>query len=353
MKIGILTFQNARNFGALLQCYALQEILKKAGYNVNVINYRQKNIDNYNKFNYRLVIKYLLKLKPLAAYYTYIGQSKKIKLTKRYNVFTNKYLALTKPCKKHNIPFFDKYIIGSDQVWSLFCTDGELDETYFGCFKRPLDSKLIGYGISSNIKSLDRLGKERIKEYLNNFNNLSFREHCVSERVGFFSKRKYPVVLDPTLLAMPEIYNNLINEKMAGKQYIVTYNLREHKNEIDEETHKIASKLGYEVVDLSFYNNDVVDFVSIIKNSKLVVTSSFHGVAFSIIFHKPLYSIRLNDGHDDRSENILKSLKMENCIHNINFSDSPVPLINWEKVECLLKRMREESLNFLFKSISE
>lgn len=353
MKIGILTFQSARNFGALLQCYALQEILKKAGHNVYIINYKQKNISNYNRFNYKLIIRYLLKLKPLAAYYTFIGQKRKIKLTKRHKAFANKYLSLTRPCKKFNIPYFDKYIIGSDQVWSLICTDGELDETYFGCFKRPLDSKLIGYAISSNQISLEKLGKERIMEYLNNFSSLSFREQNISESIKLFSKRKYPVVLDPTLLAMPDIYNNLLNEKITEKQYIVTYNLRKHKKEIDIEANRLASKLGYEVIDISFYNNDVVDFVSLIKNSKLVVTSSFHGVAFSIIFHKPLYSIRLNDGHDDRSENILKSLKMENCIHNINFSDNPVPLIDWERVECFLKKMREESLNFLIKSISE
>lgn len=351
MRIGILTFQHARNFGALLQCYALQEILKKEGHNIGIIDYRQKNIDKSNKFNYRLILKYMAKLRPLAAYYTFKAQWKRLKSTINYRQFTHKFLSLTQPCLNSNIPNFDRYIIGSDQVWSLACTGNELDETYFGNFNHSHTSTLIGYAISTNIASLNYVGSNNLKKYISNFNNVSFREKKIANKVEDFTGIKYPVVLDPTLLATAETYNPLIDNKLCNKKYIVTYNLRGHKNEIDSEARKIALKYGYEIIDLSFSKNKVTEFISVIKNSKIVITSSFHATVFAIIFHKPLYAIKLNDGHDERYVNLLQTLKMENCLCNLYYADKLYPPINWTEVENILANKRKESLDYLINSL--
>lgn len=353
MKIGILTFQHARNFGALLQCYALQEILKKKGYNVNIIDYRQKNIHNSNKFDYKLIFKYIIKLRPFATYYEFKAQWNRFKSTSNYREFCNKFLSLTKPCKNTNIPHFDKYIIGSDQVWSLACTGNELDETYFGNFKHSQNSILIGYAISTNMTSLNYIKKNNLKKYISNFNYISFRENEIANKIADFTGIRYPVVLDPTLLVTTEIYNPLLNNKWRNKKYIVTYNLRGYKDKIDDEVKKIALKNGCEIVDLSFSKYKVSDFVSAIKYSEIVITSSFHATVFAIIFHKPLYAIKLNDNHDERYVNLLQTLKIENCLCNINFSENPHPKISWNKVDELLDNIRKESLDYLTNSINQ
>lgn len=351
MKIGILTFQHARNFGALLQCYALQEILKKEGYDVSIIDYRQKNIDNSNKFNYKLIIKYIIKLRPLATYYTFKAQWKKLKGTINYKIFANNFFLLTRPCQNTNIPNFDKYIIGSDQVWSLACTGNELDETYFGNFNHLPTSTLIGYAISTNMTSLNCLGSNNLRKYISNFNYVSFREKEIANKIEDFTGIKYPVVLDPTLLATAEIYTPLINNKWHNKKYIVTYNLRGYRNEINNEAQKIALEYGYEIIDLSFSKNKVTDFISIIKHSRIVITSSFHATVFAIIFHKPLYAIKLNDGHDDRYVNLLQTLKMNDCLCNIHYAEKPYPSINWSEVESILAYNRKESQEYLINSL--
>lgn len=351
MKIGILTFQHARNFGALLQCYALQETLKKEGYNVKVIDYRQKSIDSSNNFNYKLIIKYLLSLRPLATYYTFKAQWDKLKCTINYKSFSNKFLSLTRPCRNYDIPNFDRYVIGSDQVWSIACTGNELDETYFGNFPHCTNSKLIGYAISTNMYSLNYLGANNIRKYTDNFSNLSFRENNIDNKIKDYTGTSYPVVLDPTLLVTADIYYPLIKRNWQNKKYIVTYNLRGNKKEIEKNAQKVALKYGYDIIDLSFSKHKVSDFISIIKYSQLVITSSFHATVFAVLFHRPLYAIKLNDGHDERYVSILQTLNMENCLCDINFIEKTLPNINWIEVDNILAVKRKESLDFLVNSI--
>lgn len=350
MKIGILTFQLVRNYGALLQCYALQEVLKCFSKDVCVIDYRQKNINQRNKFNYKLIISYLVRFRPLAAYYTFLGQRKKIYETRVYRMFVKRYLNLTKACNSKNIPYCNKYILGSDQIWSIACTDGEIDETYFGEFLHN-NSLLIGYAISTNIKSINVIGENRLNRYISNFSSISFREANIAEFISAMMNKKFDVVLDPTLLASRKIYTRLLNNKWKNKQYIVTYNLRGKINEINNEAKKVSEKYGYDIIDISFAKYSVSDFVSLIKDAKIVITSSFHGTVFSIIFHKPLYSIVLNDGHDSRSVDLLISLGMKDNLFNVNFSESNLPNVDWDDVERKIQNKRSESMNFLYKSI--
>ena len=154
MKLGILTFHGAHNYGAVLQCYALQEVLTKMGHDVYVIDYRQPYINEvYKIFSFQILKRKMKNLGAVADYVRYnIFRASAIKKRREhFEEFTSKYLNLTLPCDAESVPVdFDAYIIGSDQVWSQVCTGGDFDDVYFGKFRRNEDSRVIGYAISSN-----------------------------------------------------------------------------------------------------------------------------------------------------------------------------------------------------------
>ena len=163
MKIGILTFHLAHNYGAVLQCYALQEALRQLGHEVRVINYRQPYIKGiYGIFNVRYFFSLLghLRLKTLLYYLKHLGR--RVKRTRLYHSFRHTYWQETPSCSSRNIPPMDAYVIGSDQVWSLHCTQF-MDQVYWGQFSRPRQSRIIGYAISATLDSLSQIGEKEIR----------------------------------------------------------------------------------------------------------------------------------------------------------------------------------------------
>ena len=133
MKIGILTFHRAENFGAALQVYALQEKLKSLGYEVNVIDYRCNAIEQKYKL---FTLGYFFERKNIfISLQTMFERILTFNLRKnkrsKYILFWNKYLQLSKSCTLKNIPTsYDYYICGSDQIWNPGILNG-IDPVFF------------------------------------------------------------------------------------------------------------------------------------------------------------------------------------------------------------------------------
>lgn len=156
MRIGILTFHRAHNYGAVLQCYALQEVLKSMGHEVLVIDYRQPFIEAiYSPFNFHRLKGLLLHPRGIYRYVRSISQ--RLRKRRIYTAFQNKHLRLTKPRQKNIPEDFERYVIGSDQLWGLHCLGGIADDVYLGNFKHKSQSKIMGYAISTNLNSLKAL----------------------------------------------------------------------------------------------------------------------------------------------------------------------------------------------------
>ena len=189
MRVGILTFHCAHNYGAVLQCYALQKVLKNLGHEVQVIDYRQPYIEkHYAVLSWRHLFFLLIHLHIKSFFYYLKSGTNREKSTLQYRHFRDCYLQVTKPCRSHTIPVFDCYVIGSDQVWSLDCTQ-RMDKVYWGQFEHPDASKIIGYGISVTQTSLKQIGAKIIQRYLTAFSALSFREKAVQEQIARMTKR--------------------------------------------------------------------------------------------------------------------------------------------------------------------
>lgn len=356
MKIGILTFHRACNYGAVLQCYALQEVLRSMGHEVNVIDYRQPWTESLRKAISFGKIKQLYKHPKAMLIYlcSFRKRGNSIKHSEIiFNNFVDKYLNTSNTCYgKEDFPHnYDFYVIGSDQVWGKSCLGGKFDNIYMGDFPHSIKSKLIGYAISSTIQSVLEMDNEKIQKVVGRFSALSFREYNIAKHISDICKISYPDCVDPTLLCESSIWDNLINDKWQEKSYILIYEARDavkysHLLQKKAKEMLMLTNKNYEIIDMSGMVYDVSDFVSAFKYAKCVITTSFHATVFSVIFNRPFYSIRLGDGADGRYENLLNLLNLEQQCVGPEF-EPVIPQIDYSDMENILSLYRKPSIDFL------
>lgn len=362
MKIGILTFHRAYNYGAVLQCYALQQYLLSLGHTVEIIDYRQKWIDAcFTPFSW-LMFKYNFHHPKLMLRYLKSFWKRRNNLHKRqvfFDTFVSKFLRLSsKPvfCAQDISDYYDAIIIGSDQLWGRWCLGNQLDKIYLGLFPHKGKTKIIGYSISSDADSINMINDEyQLTKVLNNFSAISFREKNIAHHVQQIAGKSCPVTLDPTLLCDEESWSPLINKKWAKKEYIVIYQVRgieKYKELLYKKAAIIAGRFPdkCDIIDLSGMEYSVTDFISIIKYAKFVVTTSFHATVFSIIFKTPFYALKLNDGRDNRYENLCGEMNLSDRCINVD-SESIDVNTDFSDTDERLSRIGHKSKDFITKSL--
>lgn len=340
MKIGILTFHRAHNYGALLQCYALQQVLLSMGHDVCVIDYRQPYIEKMYGLKMKRVLKRIFFPARLKKYLRSIS---------KYTSFF-KFFNLTSKCKATNIPEnFDAYIIGSDQLWSLDCTNG-IDSVYTGNFKHKKDALVIGYSISVNLHSLNNISDDVLKKNVSHFNSISFREKFALDYISSRVEGLFSQTLDPTLLAEASLWRPLLNHNFDNEKYVLLYEvrrLRGRETALLEKTECLARKKKMKIVNLSGMDCSVPDFVTAFSKAECVITSSFHASAFALIFRKPLCAFLLQDGNDNRYKDLLECIGAEKFLYNMDDSIEDIPVGDYKLIQNNLNQIKNRSLNFL------
>ena len=349
MKIGILTFQRADNYGAMLQCYALQEYLKGAGHEVEVIDYRNYNLekDHEVKFNASKWVTFLLEghLRSFVMYFKNLSRGRYRR--QLFTQFREKYLSLSDSVSGDRIPtYYDRIIIGSDQMWTIGCYK-KYDPIYWGQFPHDSQCKVYGYAISSKADFLMHLSLEQLRLIVNSFDGLSFREQKIADLMECITRKTYPVTADPTLLSKADMWEPLIDERWANRNYVVIYYVRGEVKSIMNDAYTYAKTHHCDVVNLSSKSYSVEDFVSAIKYSKAVFTSSFHATVFSIIFNRPLNSYCLHDGNDDRYSSLLKQLGLESNLIDYGSPYHEPSIREKEYIENRMEDYRKNSLEFI------
>lgn len=354
MKVGILTYHNADNYGAVLQCYALQEVLKSMGHDVFIIDYRNPSLDaGYKVYKYgrKAQIKNFILLRVNRIIQANRTYNKLVTRRALFEAFRKSRLNRTDQVIGKDIPRnFDAYIIGSDQMWTLACTSG-YEPVYFGEFVRPAHSRLIGYAISSNADFVSDLSLEKLEERVNDFTHLSFRENKTFEIIYRLTGRHTQVVLDPTLLTNEGTWLPLINEKWKNRKYVAVYRVdRAVDTTLILKKARDYSKLhGLELIDAG--EGSVEDFVSIIRYAKCVFTSSFHAAVFASIFGTPLCCFKLHDGSDGRFVSYLNSIGEEKHLYELTDDVCEISSIDKHRVSDKLEKIRQSSLTFLIESL--
>ena len=360
MKIGILTFHRAWNYGAVLQCYALQQTLRGMGHSTYVIDYRQPDIENcyennHRSFPWKGTLKAFIapkRCKKQGFFYWY-------NIRRNFRHYRDTYFSLTASCTQSDIPTdFDAYIIGSDQLWVPDWIGGHFDDVYFGDFQRRFNSRVIGYAISSNERSISKLTSEALNLIKKNFDYLSFREDEIARMMGLKLQKNVSLVLDPTLLMKKESWSPLIkNASHINKPYMVTYHLPGRYGALGRDSFmlgakKIAQKNHLRLIDLSDFDYSIPDFVFLIANASLVLTSSFHATVFSLIFNRPLMALQLNDGYDRRYVGLLNAIGASEAVYGLNYANTVIRPIDYAVVNENLDSLRKPSLDFLREALS-
>ena len=350
MKVGILTFHRAINYGAILQCYALYTILKQLGYDVYVIDYRQPVIEQNrldlrwehiwnNRLHWGNIYRYLKT-------YSYRRNTRK-----KFQVFSKQYLHFTPKCVRASIPQnIDLYLIGSDQVWTIAHTGG-YDPVLWGAFNHSSKARVCGYAISSNITSIEAIDKKILCESIHQFFMLSVREKTIKDKLNEYSSLPIRVDIDPTLLLSPQSWNELIDDSWGEKNdYIVIYQARHlpgKESLLYDKARVMASQMGItDIIDLSTYDYTPQEFVSIIKHARYVLTTSFHGAVFGLIFHKQMIVFKLNDGHDDRYIDLLEATGMGCLLKDIECNPLP-ERCDYNILDERLASLRQSSVSYL------
>lgn len=364
MKIGILTFHCAHNYGAVLQCYATQEFLRSKGYDVEIINYRP----DYLLEPYRL-LKKRIRYRGFVRFIKDIIQELIIFPTryqhwKGFRRFINQRLLLSQPIDDNSLisADYDVYLVGSDQIWNPNITQG-FDKAYFCDFSFEKGTKkYIAYAASMEAKSLD-FEKERFyRRQLKRFDAISVREENLMKMLSPLIDMPVRHVLDPTLMVPVSIWDKFHTKSIISEKFVLVYQVIPDDNTLRIANH-IANQISAKVVNvvanmsnISFYtrhshqNATPEDFISILRNAACVVTTSFHGTAFSLIFNRPFYTLKLNKGWDERSMSLLNQLNLRDRLVDV-ISDPEFTEIDYSKVNPVLDALRQESQDFLIKAL--
>ena len=315
-KIGIITFHNAHNYGACLQAYALQQYLKSMGNDVKIIDYDSEIKKHYNLIIpvfRKNIVKYIMQLIYNIRYY----KTRK----RRYDVFQtfiSQYLELsnqhykTERQLKKNFPLYDYYICGSDQIWNIDLV-GKLSDIFTLNFGSS-NIKKISYAASIGESKFTLNEKILYQRKLSHLDKISVREPEAQILLKKILKRNISLVVDPVfLLEKKEWIKFTKNSIFIKEKYILVYSVTKSKNLI-QIVNYISNITGYGVITFEnekFDNkikavNDAspLKFVQLIQKAEIIVSNSFHALAFALIFQKKFWIIPHNQTNS-RIDNLL------------------------------------------------
>lgn len=369
MTNGILTLPLNENYGGLLQAYALQNALASMGQTANILNYypcRHLHIPTPMPWMLGYYIRLLgfKKNKPI----TYPPKVKK----RLYEDFAKKHLSLSpflpvRELQKQGAPC-DRIIAGSDQLWRRAYTDHIAPPSFFFLQFVPEEvrRRSIAYAVSFGTNQWQGSAQETEEcgSLLRQFKAVSVRETSgISICRNTFGVDAVQMP-DPTFLLLPETYRKLWRKKKRSHPYIASYLLDSSPDKLAtvEET---AARMGLPVRQLmprleapkrserSYLS--VTQWLRALDEACCVVTDSFHGCVFSLIFHKPFACFGNENRGSARFESLFATYNQENCL-----SSSAVDLVcslqrpmDWDAIGHTLSCERERGLAFLSTCLSE
>lgn len=361
-KICIITCTAAINYGARLQALALQDYLSSQGFSVEIIDYRPDYLEKNTHIWYwpGKSLKEWVKL-----FIRFNKRKKDIKREQLFKQFSQRYLIMTKNTY-HNIeeltlnaPVADVYIAGSDQIWNTRFPNG-FDKAFYLLFGSD-NIKRISYAASFADKNLLPGNETLMRNNLKRFNVISVREKSGINILASLGYEGFSV-MDPVFLLGQEEWNDLLNLSNINARYILVYDFM-LSGEIERLAKRLATLRKCEIWTIGSYNTLYAHknfyeagpgkFVELIKNAECIISDSFHGTAFSIIYRKDFFVVERNDGLNERMYDLLLRLELKSQLINLQ-SDDNILLkgINYSLIQNNLDKEIEISKNFLSKALS-
>lgn len=382
-KVFIITVQKAPNFGAYLQAYALFQYLQSNGFCCKIIDLlrpvhkdfkKTKGFDAYYKIPIKIKLREILR-KKYHAFLKFIGYKqfrfKEIEESKRHFEEFDKQILYTSIYDSiaqlyNNPPVGDYYITGSDQLWNP--TQNYCLEPYFLTFVK--EGRKISYATSIGITELSDDVKRDFAKWLKSYDYISVREREAVNLITPLVEQPVHQVCDPTFLISPKEWKHLSVKGKDFGDYIFVFTLSPMPEVIDFAL-SIKNNLGYKIIVFghsvkepksklyeTIYSLGPREWLGMIENAKIVITNSFHGTVFSLLFHTPFLTyIAPNNKRGSRIINLLDTFGMQNrLIKSLNtdvWTDKTTLLsLNSKHIDEVLEKEKNIGINFLNMALS-
>lgn len=365
-SIGIITIHKINNYGSVFQAYALQKACVDLGFKVEIIDYNYPN-------DFHLSNKYASHEDSQPNEPRWIKLFYALDLIKQHKGirnFVTKFQKLS--LKQYNHPYeldsdgsnYDIYISGSDQLWNPRHCNG--DPAFLLHFA-PDNALKISYAASIGANCIPDELKPRYKELLERYAHISVRENSGVHVVKGVTSKEVTVVLDPTLLLNRDQWNQIAAPKRQfKKKYILCYFLNYTFNAfpyVDQLAEYMQKQTGYEIVRVARPPHKLgllhthyrvgaspEEFLALVRDAEMVLTTSFHGSAFAVNYGKPVFTVvKDRDAGDSRQVSLMCNLGLENQILSIK---EPMPdrsrfTYDVQSEQKRLEALRVQSMDYL------
>lgn len=361
-KIGIITFHRAENYGATLQSYALFEKIESYNKGVCMIDYRSRALEKPYSLLYlgqpndSIPSKIYNLLKSIVLF------PKNLLRKINFHYFRKNNLSMSMPI--YNISEFDDYldnleyaITGSDQVWNPEITKEDAD-VYLLNVKTNCSKISYAASVGSDAKNIEFY--EKIKNSISDYKCISVREENARNNLIEFNVKDVELCLDPVLLHDLSFWNKIRKDANIDRKYLFVYTITTNYDMI-KYAEKIAKEKGLLIVHVdkknrfnweskSKYSCGPDVFVDLIANAEYVLTNSFHGLAFSIIYKKKFLVFPMK-GRNSRIENLLKVTGLEKRMYSIDSENNIYKDVDFSTVKENLNKEILKSNSFIKKSL--
>jgi hypothetical protein len=343
-RVGIMTlYHKTYNYGAQLQAYALQKTVEKLGYECEVINFQWSGIKT-------------------VMYYESAGKN-----VGRFRDFSREIPHSVRLYTPYDIDEcadeYDIFICGSDQIWGA-----NLNMPIFVLPKItlsfvPAGKVKIAYAASMGGSAVSERIRDALAPYVARLDAVSVRENSAAPFVSQMAGKEAVVALDPTMLLPTDAWREIAVAPNNTDKYILVYNIGQNPG-LDSTAETLSQRLDCDIVSLSYSDNDTAgpkEFLGLIDNAEFVLTNSFHGTVFSILFRKQFLAF----GVDTSNTKFSKNIRIVDLLENLNLSKRYVgrdttkierlldinATIDFDLLENTLINLRNNSLNFLSESL--
>lgn len=365
-KVATLSFQHAYNYGAVFQVVALQHVIAQLGVECDMIDYRCPAIDRQYDFKpIRLNSSLFSSLRANLVLAPFIRGKKK-----NFQHWMDSYIKTEVITDKFQLKTlnerYDKFIVGSDQVWNLKCQGH--DDAFFLDFVSD-NTKKVAYAASFGTYDIIPEDRGFYEKYIKNFEYISVRENRGVELVKELSGKESVPCMDPVLLAGRDFWESKKDKTFnPSEKYIFVYHLG-HGNQVAKfakqlkkdtglkvyfATGHIGNMVYYSIGDKNVSTASPEKFLSLISGAEYVVTNSFHATALSIIFQRQFYSVQKGDAkasYNSRIFNLLSDYHLNDRI--VSEYNKPVFITkeDYKIIENKRVELVEKSISFLRKSL--
>lgn len=351
--IATLTFHEAINYGAVLQCYALQKVIEQIGFESEVLNYSCDNVRN----------SYFQRPKSLPSLVGWILKSKvRKKRQGAFKSFLAREVKVSESIERDRLPSYcSKYrlvLVGSDQVWNTNITNN--DTTYFLDFVPP--NKRISYAASIGLEAWKPDSELNFVSLLSEFSVITVREETAADYLAPLLGGRPPVVCDPVFLLSQVEWNHVsVNPDIKGSYILLFAFGRPGEDCISWARHQ-AKTLNCQLVIFHFGALPIpgvrnvrdagpAEFLGWVRNARLIISSSFHVCAFSLIFERDFCLFRSSQDKSAITTSLSRIFDLLNCFdltdRIVDETSLLPPPINFGSSRLTISNIRKASIDVL------